>query len=417
MGRRVTTSQGAAEAVGEFLRDNAAQGPSPAARLAQRERLVRSAATSTSRPAAVRWRVGLGALFAAAAIALFLVVPHATTPEAPLAEVVPPTHAVESEWFAAPPIGALAIDVGDGSRLQLVDGARGRMTRGSDAARLVLEGGLLQAEVEPTAGRRWTIEAGPYRVRVVGTIFTVDWDPATGRLDVEVQRGKVEVVGPHGGSPIPVDAGHRLRASLSEATAVLGEIPAATDAPADDAPTILDEPRADEPTPARKKRSSIDAAIEATPSWQSLAHDARYADAFAIIEAAGFSEIARHCDRGALDLLADTARLAKHPVEAKQAYGIMRDRFPGTREAARAAFKLGRHVADHGGDPRDAVKWFRTSLTEAPRGSFAAEARGRLVQLLSAAGDEEGARAAARDYLEHHPKGPHAKLARSLLPP
>jgi transmembrane sensor len=413
--RRLTTSAIAPEAVGDLLRDASAQGPSAARRLAQRERLVRSAAMPAARPSTARWGLAIGSLFAAAAVALFLVAPRTTT-EAPLAEVAPATQPVESEWFAAPPVGAIAIDVGDGSRLQLVDGARGRMTRGSDDARLVLEAGLLQAEVEPTAGRRWTIEAGPYRVRVVGTIFTVDWDPATGRLDVEVQRGKVEVVGPHGGSPIPVDAGHRLRASLPEATAVLGEIPATTAEPADDPPTILDDDRDDGP-PTRKKKPAVEPAPEAAPSWQALAHDARYADAFAIIEATGFTEIAQHCNRSALALLADTARLAKHPAEAKQAYGIMRDRFPGTREAAHAAFKLGRHIADHGGDRRDAVKWFRTSLAEAPRGSFAAEARGRLVQLLSAAGDEDGARAAARDYLEHHPKGPHAKLARSLLPP
>jgi hypothetical protein len=296
--------------------------------------------------------------------------------------------------------------------MRLVDGARGRMTRGSDDARLVLETGLLQAEVEPTAGRRWTIEAGPYRVRVVGTIFTVDWDPTTGRLDVEVQRGKVEVIGPQGGSPIPVDAGHRLRASLPEATAVLGEIQApANDAvlDADDAPMILED---GEPAPTRKKKPTT----EDAPSWQSLAREGRYAEAFAIVDASGFTEVALHCDRATLDRLADTARLAKHPAQAKEAYGIMRDRFPGTPEAARAAFKLGRHIADHSGDPKLAAKWFRTSLAEAPRGSFADQARGRLVQALTAAGDHEAARAAARDYLDHHPKGAHAKLARSLLP-
>jgi len=265
------------------------------------------------------------------------------------------------------------------------------------------------------AGRRWTIEAGPYRVRVVGTIFSVDWDPTAGRLDVEVERGKVEVVGPRGGSPIPVDAGHRLRASLPDATAVLGTIDRAPAPPVDETVRIDDPPPSpdDGATRPRKRKAGDDA----PPSWDALAHAGDYAKAFAAADALGFADLLERCDRDELELLADTARLAKQPAAAKRGYEALRQRFTGSAAAARAAFQLGRLAADRGADPRAAATWFRTSLAEGPQGAFAQQARGRLVQALSAAGDREAAQRAAREYLDRYPEGPHAKLARSLLPP
>lgn len=394
------------ELVGELVRRSLGDGPAPAVRLAQRERLVRS----TTAPSRSRWPFAAAvALAAAVVVAALVVVRPWTSTEADL--VVAAVEPDASEWFAAPAGGTVDVDIGDGTRLSLVDGARGRMTRGTDTAQLVLETGRLEAEVEPRANRRWTIEAGPYRVRVVGTIFTVDWDPATGRLDVEVQRGKVEVVGPGSGSPIPVDAGHRLRASLPDATAELGAIAQAEPVEADVPEIVQDvvEPP-EEPSVAARKKKTPDAA----PTWQSLARAGKYAEAFA---AADFDALLQRSDRDTLELLADTARLSKHPTQATKAYERVRTRFAGTAAAARAAFQLGRLAADRGADPRAAAKWFRLSLAEAPKGAFAEQARGRLVQALRAAGDADGARAAAREYLERHPDGPHAKLARSLLPP
>lgn len=411
MAQRVTPPMDP-EAVGELVRRSLGDGPSSATRLAQRERLVRATTASTRAPS--RWAFAAAVAIASVVVAALVVLRPWSSTELPA--VVADSEPEASEWFAAPAGGKVDVDIGDGTRLQLVDGARGRMTRGTDTAQLVLETGRLEAEVEPRANRRWTIEAGPYRVRVVGTIFTVDWDPATGRLDVEVQRGKVEVVGPGSGSPIPVDAGHRLRASLPEATAELGAIADARTHD-DEVPEIIEEPDvADVPTDpvtgARKKKT-----VDAAPTWQSLARAGKYAESFATADASGWDALLQRSDRDTLELLADTARLSKHPTQAAKAYERVRTRFAGTAAAARAAFQLGRLAADRGGDSRAAAKWFRLSLAEAPKGAFAEQARGRLVQALHAAGDVDGARAAAREYVDRHPDGPHAKLARSLLPP
>lgn len=406
------------DAIGELVRDAMGEGPTSAARLAQRERLVQHATTGTGGRGGVRWAFAALGMVAAAVLVAVVLRPWGTEPRQPAAATASPSA---SEWLAAPAGGVVAVDIGDGTHMQLVDGARGRMTRETpDGAIVVLETGRLEAEVEPSAGRRWTIEAGPYRVRVVGTIFSVVWEPGEGRLDVEVQRGKVEVSGPTGASPIPVDAGRRLRASLPDATAVLGEIARADPEPEtpDEELLVITEPSEDDDEAhssagGRKPRGPA----EATASWQALAREGEYARAFALADAAGFSDLVRGADRASLELLADTARLAKRPSQATTAYTELRERFAKSAAGARAAFQLGRLAADRGGDAKAAARWFRTSLTEDPAGSFAPQARGRLVQALLAAGDREAATVAARDYLERHPRGAYAKLARSLAPP
>jgi outer membrane protein assembly factor BamD (BamD/ComL family) len=55
-------------------------------------------------------------------------------------------------------------------------------------------------------------------------------------------------------------------------------------------------------------------------------------------------------------------------------------------------------------------------LQEQPAGGFAREAAGRLIEAHRAAGNRAAAQTAARSYLTRYPNGPHAELARSLLP-
>lgn len=115
----------------------------------------------------------------------------------------------------------------------------------------------------------------------------------------------------------------------------------------------------------------------------------------------------------------DSARRAVAAGELSRAaeeLAAVRAEAPGTNESALAAFLLGRLAADDQGDPAASVRWFRAYLREAPRGALAREARGRLLESLSASGaSEEEVRGAARDYLEHHPQGPYAARARARL--
>jgi TolA-binding protein len=87
-----------------------------------------------------------------------------------------------------------------------------------------------------------------------------------------------------------------------------------------------------------------------------------------------------------------------------------RERFPGTADAAQAAFLLGRSAA-----PAVAARWFDEYLREAPGGPFAREAAGRLVESHSRAGNHAAARQAASVYLQRYPNGPHAAFARSII--
>jgi hypothetical protein len=62
----------------------------------------------------------------------------------------------------------------------------------------------------------------------------------------------------------------------------------------------------------------------------------------------------------------------------------------------------------------EAKRWFGESLAEAPSGTLAREASGRLIEACQRAGDAAGAKDAAREYLRVYPTGPHARLAESV---
>ncbi|WP_437876817.1 FecR domain-containing protein [Sorangium sp. So ce513] len=151
------------------------------------------------------------------------------------------------------------------------------------------------------------------------------------------------------------------------------------------------------------------------PRWRALALDARYKDALAAAEREGFDALCAAVSAGDLHALGDVARLGGSTARAVQAFTALRGRFPGSPEAASAAFLLGRIAQDQGNDPAGAARWFTLYLTEHPGGAFAADAAGRLVEAEDRRGDEASARRAAERYLAAHPSGSHAAYARRLL--
>jgi len=117
------------------------------------------------------------------------------------------------------------------------------------------------------------------------------------------------------------------------------------------------------------------------------------------------------------DLLAvaTRARADRNAGVARDALVQIRDRFPDHPAAARATFLLGRVEEELAKDTPAAARWFSRYVAEFPNGEFAAQARGRVMTHLDRQGDVPGARAAARDYLEHHPDGTYARHAKDIL--
>ena len=129
----------------------------------------------------------------------------------------------------------------------------------------------------------------------------------------------------------------------------------------------------------------------------------------------GVLNILKNESAATLMMLGDTARRTGELDIAAKAYKAVRRRFAHTPHASGAAFALGLMAFDNQRNYRDAAKWFDACTKADPPGAFAREAAGRLMESLDRAGDSDGARAAARQYLARYPGGPHARLAEKLV--
>jgi TolA-binding protein len=132
------------------------------------------------------------------------------------------------------------------------------------------------------------------------------------------------------------------------------------------------------------------------------------------VEAQGVESCLRSCSAADLEALADAARYRGRSDLAERALQAQRRRFPGTELASTAAFLLGR-AAEGRGDLGAAGRYYRSYLTESPRGPLALEALGRAMQLARRAGDREQARAHARELLGRGGSGVYAAQAREIL--
>jgi hypothetical protein len=247
-------------------------------------------------------------------------------------------------------------------------------------------------------------------VRVLGTAFRVDWEPETQHFVLTVERGTVFASGPmlEGGRNVP--AGARCDVEEPKGRLVLEpieperapEVETASPEPAVEAPVVHE--RAE----SRVKKGAPDPRHGS--KWQALERAGRFADALREAERFGLDDI--YANGSAEDLLS-LARAARFVGRRDVSSGALlgcRKRFPGTPEAAAAAYLMGRNAP-----PEQAVKWFSAYLAEEPAGTWAREASGRLVEAYQANGDTRAARDAAKRYLARYPAGPHADFAKKVL--
>jgi len=301
----------------------------------------------------------------------------------------------------------VVIRFSEGSTVVLHPAARGRIARvGPTGAEVLVEAGRAHFEVVHRSSTDWLVRTGPVVVRVTGTKFDTDYEPGADRFSFDLQEGSVVLSGCGFGEGRILRAPQRLHRSCSESPRIPVALP---DPPLIEGPGI--SPSSVAPGEAESHHHQT---AGSSMGWMKLAKSGRYAEAYEIVKAE-FGRICRSANAGEVWLLADVARLAGHAPEARRAYTALRARHRGASLSSDAAFALGRLASDVDDDPTIAERWFETYLRERPDGRLARPALGRILELRLAAGDEQGALRAAREYRRRFPNGPDAREAGDLI--
>lgn len=394
----------------------------------------------------VRFAFGLAAAgLVAAAAALLLVLWPAG--ERLTATVGDGEQTVEpGAWITAPAGGWLPVRFSDGSVIELEPLSGARMVDADErGARILLEKGTVRAEVIHRLDTSWALDVGPYEVKVTGTRFDAAWDPERQQFSLDLHEGGVMVRGPMVTQGQRVEAGNRFRAWVGEQRVELASLDADRIAPGDREPlfeepakgetpeaigegsTLEDDGEPDETdtsTDRAPARAGADAGAVSVvrapeppvePTWKELASRGEFQDAIRAAELAGFEKVLIGATPRDLKVLADAARLSGDFARAEQCYVELRQRYPGSADATKAAFALGRMAFDQQHLYSKSAKWLDLYLKESGGGGLAREALGRLVEARYRAGDRNGALQSARRYLASYPDGPHAAYARKIL--
>lgn len=375
------------------------EGPGPERRRSQRRAAARLGAGPHGHVPWTRSVVSLGLVAGALLLIWFTRQPTASPP---LTARIGDLPFAAGAWLAAED-QPRTLEVSDRSRVRFAPGSAARLVRlGAEEVALDLEYGRLDASVVPSPGRAWRVAAGPFSVDVTGTIFTLEWRPEPRTLVVAVREGEVRV---RGGTLPPEGSAVASQQRLEVSDASL----AAADPIPSSAPTPAPTDAAPEPAAPRSPHPE--------PEWRRLAAAGEHAAALARVERDGLTQQLERFDAEELDRLAHSARLADAGATANAALEALRRRFPRDPRAHNAAFLLGRVALEMLGAPAQAAEWFEVYVQEQPRGALVEDARGRLLELRRDHGDPRQIEAAARAYLEHHPGGSRAGLARGLLDP
>jgi transmembrane sensor len=254
--------------------------------------------------------------------------------------------------------------------------------------------------VVPNRQRTFEVQAGPVRVRVMGTTFSVVQLPS-GPAQVLVEQGHVQVAWLGGAAELQAGEGGVFPPSEARATTEVSPAPAALD-DAQSMPGVTGGPTA---TGAR---------AGARKGWRDYAVKGEYARAFDELNA---SRDGVRDEAADLMLAADVERLSGHPDQAVQPLRELCDRHANDRRAPVAAFTLGRVLLDDLGRPTEAAAAFQRARALWPRGPLAEDALAREADAWERAGRPERARSIADQYLARYPQGRHADAMRNVGAP
>jgi FecR protein len=390
--------------------------------------------TLRARLAFGRWRTGrpftyvlLGAAAATAVVALVSRAGVHEEAPAPLAYGIEggalgPGGVIEARGATEP-----AVRFADGTVITLAKGTQGRINSvDGRGAHLSIAEGTASVNVVPRPHARWRIDAGPFTINVHGTVFTAAWSPATGRLDVRMERGLISVEGPLTGGPLALRAGQRLTVVPRESRVILARLDDSDDDAAPANPIAPAAPSAAAPSaPTERPAAPVAVPVAVSPARPAV-RPARPGRTWGASLAAGdFASIVDDAERDLpralasassddLAALADAARYRRRDDLARRALSVQRRRFAESPRAADAAFFLGRLDENDGGGLIHALRWYDRYLDEAPSGSYAAEALGRKMIALRELYGAARARDVADEYVRRFPRGSYAGAARAL---
>ncbi len=427
------------EAARRQAAEDAGPGPTPAA-----WHRLQVARDGSARPSFRRWLP-----VAAAALAALVVGGYQLWRTRPLTYTVIGSVVEPGGYIRGGAAEGADVRFSDGTRIALDHGGRMSVVApGPRGARLRLEEGEAHLDVVHRPHASWTVEAGPFVVRVTGTSFDVRWSGADETIEVRMRSGSVKVTGPLVPEPLSLHTGQRLTARLgshelridegrsaaapppseraspvtrpapSQTGAVETPAPAPAAAPAV-APTTLaklEPTRAPSARPSGLRRLPAPAPVNGwrPGEWQARVAAGESDAIVAEVDRHGLNRALAEVDGPALAALSDAARYARRNELATRTLMEQRKRFPTSPAARTAAFQLGRLADDRGVGPT-ALWWYRRYLTEAPNGPYAAEALGREMLAVEKLEGRAAARPFAREYLQRFPDGTYLLQAHSIL--
>lgn len=317
--------------------------------------------------------------------------------------------------------GPTDVRFSDGTRMRMEARTRGRVVDlDRTGGRVALYQGKAVIDVRHRSNARWLFEAGPFEVRVHGTSFSMSWNAAIARFDLQMESGVVSVAGPISGGEIVLHAGQTLSVSLGahEAGGGAAAAPVGGDrvAPESAGPQVAPPAVVD---PVGGPRLDASVAVADRPrgprNWRAELAVGHASAVVADAERRGLRRVLERADSEDLAALANAARYVGREDLARRALHTQRRRFPRSGRSAEASFLLGRLEDESGGGPARALAWYDRYLTEAPSGAYVSEALGRKMMVLERTGHHDEAVAMAADYLRRFAKGSYAHAAGVLV--
>jgi transmembrane sensor len=278
---------------------------------------------------------------------------------------------------------------GDGSTATaLTEGAVLELQRTSDSEIWVAaKSGSYRFDIVPNPARQFVVHVADVSVRVLGTRFVVA--QTNRRVEVRVERGRVEVTWPAGRSELGANESGWFPPEPQSA------VPAT-------------EPAAAEPVQSSSKTPP---AVSDRTRFIELSRQGNYQAAFSIIDRAPSL-----FEGSAEDLMmaADAARLSNHPLQAVGYLQRITKEHARDSRAPLAAFTLGRIYMNQLGQPAAAARAFALVRQLAPAGALVEDALAREAEALEQAGQHAAAQRLAADYLKQYPSGRRSEKLREL---